>query len=174
MRATTKMKAFFRAVHAARLAAFAALLAARAMAGGTLQSLPEFSLKDLDGKTWTRASLAGRPVVVDFWATWCVTCRQSIPTLAGLNDKLKGKGLTMIGVSVDKGSAEKVAKAAKKMGINYTVLLDNANTLAPAFGFDGIPSVYVFDRRGRVQAALPGYDPDQEDKLVAAAEKAVH
>jgi peroxiredoxin len=136
--------------------------------------LPEFSLPDLDGKEWKSSELAGKACVVDFWATWCNTCKETIPKLAELSEKYRGKGLTVIGISVDKGSAEKIRKAAKKLGINYLVLLDKENSLSKSFGFNGIPSLYVFDRHGSLKTAMPGYDPDQEGQLTLAAEKAMH
>ena len=134
--------------------------------------LPEFALKDLEGKEWTSAQFKGQALLVDFWATWCNTCKETIPKLAELNDKYKGKGLTIIGISVDKGSAEKITKAAKRLGINYLVLLDQENTLGKPFGFSGIPSLYIFDKSGALKTAMPGYDPEQEEALAAAADKA--
>lgn len=164
-----------------RGAALAAALAGT-LAGGRAEEtpkagperLPVFSLPDLDGKVWSSAQFAGRAVVVDFWATWCSTCRETIPKLAELSGRYKDKGLTVVGISEDQGAAEKVAKAAKKMGINYLVLHDKDNTLGDKFGFSGLPSLYVFDRRGRMRAALTGYDPDQEKQLDEAAAKAVN
>jgi peroxiredoxin len=135
--------------------------------------IPPFSLPDLDGKTWNSGDFAGKPLIVDFWATWCNTCKETVPKLAELQEKYKARGLTVVGISVDKGSAEKIRKAAKKLGINYLVLIDRDNTLAATFGFKGIPSLYVFDKRGKMNTAMPGYDPDQESQLSSATEKAL-
>lgn len=135
--------------------------------------IPSFSLPDLDGKIWTSGDFAGKPLIVDFWATWCNTCKETVPKLAELQGKYKDRGLTVVGISVDKGSAEKIRKAAKKLGINYLVLIDKENTLAASFGFKGIPSLYVFDKRGKMSTAMPGYDPDQESQLSSATEKAL-
>ncbi|MEO7426791.1 MAG: TlpA disulfide reductase family protein, partial [Fibrobacteria bacterium] len=134
--------------------------------------LPAFTLKDIDGKDWSSSQFKGQALLVDFWATWCAACKETIPKLAELNDKYKGKGLTIIGISVDKGSAEKISKAAKRLGINYLVLLDKENSLGKSFGFSGIPSLYIFDKSGALKTAMPGYDPGQEDALAAAVEKA--
>jgi peroxiredoxin len=153
-------------------AAFLSLAAVPARAGA-LEKLPAFSLPDLDGKLVSSAEFRGKALVVDFWATWCNTCKETIPKLAELSRQYKDKGLTVLGISVDKGSAEKVAKAAKKLGITYLVLHDKDNTLGTAFGFNGIPSLYVFDRLGRLKTAMPGYDPDQEKQLDEAAATAL-
>jgi peroxiredoxin len=146
-----------------------------AMAGWAAEpaTVPRFSLPDLDGKIWNSSQFASKPLIVDFWATWCNTCKETVPKLAELQEKFKNKGLTVIGISVDKGSAEKIRKAAKKLGINYLVLIDKENSLAASFGFSGIPSLYIFDKRGNLNTAMPGYDPDQESVLNAATEKAL-
>jgi peroxiredoxin len=154
-------------------AALAAFALSAALAHAEPATMPSFSLPDLDGKTWSSDEFKGKPLIVDFWATWCNTCKETIPKLAELQQKYLSKGLTVVGISVDKGSAEKIRKAAKKLGINYLVLLDKDNTLGSAFGFTGIPSLYVFDRQGKLGTAMPGYDPDQEKQLEAAAEKAM-
>lgn len=153
----------------------AALLSLAAMPARSadLDKLPSFSLPDLDGKQWSSAEFRGKALVVDFWATWCNTCKETIPKLAELSKQYQGKGLTVLGISVDKGSAEKVAKAAKKLGITYLVLHDKDNTLGTVFGFNGIPSLYVFDRQGKLKTSMPGYDPDQEKQLDEAAAKAL-
>lgn len=153
-------------------AAITLLVTAGAIAESPTQ-MPVFALPDLDGKVRKSSEFMGHPVIIDFWATWCVSCKESIPTLAELSTKYEGKGLTVIGISLDKGSDEKIRKAAKKMGINYLVLVDKENTMSKVFGYSGIPSVYVFNRRGVTIKAMPGFDPDQDDQLVAATVKAL-
>ncbi len=135
--------------------------------------LPEFTLQDVDGKAWSSSELNGKACVVDFWATWCNTCKETIPKLAELSSKYKDQGLVVVGISVDKGSSEKIGKAAKKLGINYLVLLDKENSLSKSFGFTGIPSLYVFDGHGNLKTAMPGYDPDQEKQLTVATDQAL-
>jgi peroxiredoxin len=66
--------------------------------------MPEFALPDLEGKEWKSSELLGKACIIDFWATWCATCKESIPNLAALNDKYKSQGLSVVGISVDKGS----------------------------------------------------------------------
>jgi len=140
---------------------------------GSPATLPPFSLPDLEGKAWSDAAFAGKPIIIDFWATWCATCKETVPNLLEIAHKYKDKGLVVVGISVDKGSDSKIKKAAKKLGIDYLVLRDKENALSKDFGFNGIPSLYVFDAMGKAQLALPGYDPDQEKQLDAAVAKAV-
>ncbi len=141
---------------------------------GDPQSLPQFSLQDIEGKNWSSAMLDGKPCIIDFWATWCSTCKETIPKLAELNQKYKIQGLQVIGISVDKGSAEKIKKSAAKLGIDYLVVLDKESSLSKVFGFNGIPSLYVFNAKGKLIKAMPGYDPAQEKQLAEAVQTALH
>lgn len=157
----------------ARRAAAMILLAAWAACAGGPGKLPAFSLPDLEGRSRSEREFAGQVVVVDFWATWCAACKETVPRLSELQEKYRDRGFTVVGISVDKGSSEKIRKAAKKLGINYLVLHDKENSLAGAFGFTGIPSLYVFDRSGGLLTSLPGYGVEQEARLAEAAAKAL-
>ncbi len=157
-----------------RATGMALALTAATWAGAPLTHLPRFKLSDLTGKTWSSAQFMGRPLVIDFWATWCHTCKETIPKLVEINEKYKDKGLTIIGISEDKSSDEKVQREAKKFGINYLVLHDKDNSFGSLFGFSGIPSLYVFNRRGELKTAMPGYDPDEEKQLDQAVQQVLH
>jgi thiol-disulfide isomerase/thioredoxin len=161
------------ALRAATALTFAALCATAASAAA-LTRLPAFSLPDLDGRMHAGSEFAGKVVVVDFWATWCATCKETIPRLADMQKKFKDKGLSVVGISVDKGSDRKIARTGEKLGVNYLVLRDQNNALSETFGFKGIPSVYVFGRTGELVLALPGYDADQEKTLQDAVAKALN
>ena len=136
-----------------------------------LAALPAFQLQDLEGKSHASSEFAGKPVLVDFWATWCATCKETVPQLVEIQSKYKAKGLAVVGISVDKGENSKVERGAKKLGITYQVLHDAESTLGPTFGYNGIPSLYLFGADGKLLLSLQGYDPGQEKKLVEALEK---
>lgn len=139
----------------------------------TLEKLPAFSVVDLEGKAVESSRFAGKTLIVDFWASWCATCEEAVPKLAELSRKYAGQGLVVIGISVDKGSDAKVRKAARNLGIDYVVFRDKGNDLAKVFGFKGIPSVYVFDRKGKLSLAMPGYDPEHGKQLETAVQTAL-
>lgn len=133
--------------------------------------LPPLALPDLDGKAHQAAQeWKGKVVVVDFWATWCTGCRETIPVLARLHDKFAPKGLVVAGVSTDKGPKEKVAKFVRKMKMPYQVLWDADDTQSKVFGFEGLPSVYVFGRDGKLLKAMPQYTAAQEKEMEALVE----
>src|SRR5438046_4004117 len=71
---------------------------------------PSFALKDLSGNVVSRESLRGKVVLLDFWATWCVPCRKSMPELQAMHDKFGSRGLSIIGVSIDERGVAQVMK----------------------------------------------------------------
>jgi thiol-disulfide isomerase/thioredoxin len=148
-----------------------AILALAALSAASPESIPSFKLPDLDGKAHASTEFAGKPVLVDFWATWCATCKETVPQLVEIQKKYAAKGLQVVGISVDKGESAKVGRGAKKLGITYQVLHDPESTLSATFGYNGIPSLYLFGKDGKLLLALQGYDPAQEKKLVEALDK---
>jgi len=133
----------------------------------SLKSLPAIHLPQLEGADIDSKEWKGKVVVIDFWATWCTGCRATIPVLNKLNDHYKSQGLMIVGVSIDKDPKEKIAKFVRKQKMNYQILLDAEDTLSKVFGFEGIPSVFVFGKNGELLKALPGYAPEQEKDLEA-------
>ncbi|MBK8801419.1 MAG: TlpA family protein disulfide reductase [Fibrobacteres bacterium] len=149
-------------------------LAALVLAGlaiGAPSTLPAFSLPDLAGKPHASSEYAGKPVLIDFWATWCATCKESVPELAKLKAKYEAKGLKVVSISVDKGAVAKVDKGAKKLGITWQVLHDPESSLSSVFGYTGVPALYLYDAQGKLVSSLAGFDPAQEAVLDAALSK---
>lgn len=149
----------------------ATLLLLAACSFAAVEKFPTFQLPDPDGKMHASTEFAGKPVLVDFWATWCATCKESVPQMVEIQKKYAAKGLEVVGISVDKGQGAKVAKGAKKLGITYSVLHDANSALQPVFGYNGVPSLYLFDKDGGLVLSLQGYDPTQEKKLIEALDK---
>lgn len=133
--------------------------------------LPSFSLEDLEGTIHTSDEFKGKIVVLDFWATWCATCEESIPFLVELQKKYADQNVKIVGISLDKGSSRKVKRFVKKKDVQYQILRDKKNTQADVFKYKGIPSVYLFDAEGNLVLGMPGYSPDREKDLEVAIEK---
>jgi thiol-disulfide isomerase/thioredoxin len=150
---------------------FRSLLLLAALTQAAPATLPSFSLPDTEGKVHQSSEFSGKPVLIDFWATWCATCKESTPEVAKLHKKYAAKGLQVVSISIDKGSASKVLKGAKKFGIDWQVLHDPTSSLSVPFGFEGIPALYLFDAKGKLVTAINGLDAKQEAALDAALSK---
>lgn len=120
-------------------------------------SLPEFTLKDRNGVSRSLAHWAGRPLLVNFWATWCAPCRREIPLLIQLRKDHASEGLEVIGIAVD--FREDVLKYAAEIGLDYPLLIGEQDGLdaVAAFGVDPVFPFSVFsDRSGRIVAVRVG------------------
>ena len=114
---------------------------AKSMVG---QTLPKLSVQWLDKKPETE----GKPMIVEFWATWCPPCRSSIPHLNEIYAKYKDKGLQIVGIT-DEDRA-KIKKFEKEVPIEYAVGLDANGKYAKPFGIQGIPHAVLVDKTGKV------------------------
>ena len=102
------------------------------------------------------ARYRGQVVVVDFWASWCKPCRQSIPWLNDLRTRYGAQGLVIVGVNVDANRAD-AEKFLREVPIGFEVLYDPQGKVAEQFGLQGMPSSFVFDREGKLAHTLLGY-----------------
>ncbi len=107
------------------------------------------------------SSWKGKVVILDFWATWCQPCRQSIPELERTYEKYHAKGLEVVGVSVDESSsAGNIPTAVKEMGMTYPVVLaSDIPDIGSKYVFNGIPAMFLIDKKGRISQFVEGYNP---------------
>ena len=132
--------------------------------------LPAFALTAWNGDKLASADLAGKPVVVDFWASWCSTCRAAMPALDGMARRLAARGVVVVAVNVDRDRATADAWLAEHLpDRRLTLAHDPEGTLLARCGASGMPAAFVVDRDGVVRFAESGYAPDR----VAAIESAV-
>ena len=110
----------------------------------------DFTLTDLQGKSWTLHELHGKVVLVNFWATWCPPCRKEMPDLDALYKRFKNQGLVIL--AVDDEDASKVKPFLTERPVTYPILLDPGRKANDLFHIDGIPKSFVYDREGKLVA----------------------
>jgi len=110
---------------------------------------PNFTLPQVNGSSLTLSSYRGHVVLLDFWATWCVPCREEIPHFVELQDKYRAQGLQIIGVSMD-DSADPVRPFAQQFHMNYPIVMGNAKIGEQYGGVLGLPIAFLLDRDGRI------------------------
>ena len=110
---------------------------------------PAFTLKDLDGRDVSPASLRGKVVIVNFWATWCGPCRAEIPDLVALQEKYKDT-LQVIGISEDEAGVDVVRRFASEHKINYPVAMVTPDVEKLFPGISALPTSFILDRDSRI------------------------
>jgi peroxiredoxin len=122
--------------------------------------MPSFSLPDaVSGSTVSSANFSGKTLLITFFATWCPPCMQEVPTLIELHQQFSKANFSVIGLSVDEGGSEVVAKLVEKRSINYPVLMADATTAHNFGGVVGIPTSFLVNKEGNVVKKYPGYVP---------------
>ncbi len=110
----------------------------------------DFTLSDLQGKTWELKDLRGKVVLVNFWATWCPPCRKEMPDLESLQERFKDRGFVVLAISDEE--QDKVRPFISERKITYPVLLDQGRKVNDLFQVEGIPKSFVYDREGKLVA----------------------
>jgi len=137
------------------------------------RAAPAFDLKSLAGAPLSNASLKGKVVLLDFWATWCAPCRKSMPEFQALHKKYAERGFMVVGVSIDEGKdgPAKVKKFVSSKKISYPIAVDSESAPAwEAFQVKAVPAAYLLDRDGRIVAQWTGASApgtEIEEKLAA-------
>jgi len=127
---------------------------------------PDFSLKTLRDEQITLSSLRGKVVLLDFWATWCGPCKESIPHLIQIRKDFQAKGFEVIGLSMDRGDERIVRNFINTMDIPYPVLIA-PDDLAKKYGVTGLPTTFLIDREGKIREKIVGFNVSIAQKMVA-------
>ncbi len=135
---------------------------------------PEFKARDLSGNNVSLSSFKGKPVLLNFWATWCPYCREERPSLNALYKEYKDKDLVIIAVSVDK-SEETVRRFLKRTTLDFMVLHDKDNKASGLYGVYSLPTTFLIDRNGIIKnkfLGLRNWTEENSKKLIEELIKA--
>jgi thiol-disulfide isomerase/thioredoxin len=121
--------------------------------------LPDFTVKDLQGREISSADFRGKVVLIDFWATWCQPCKQEMPGYQKLLDRYGSRGFAVIGFKFDTMmDMEDPILFAKKIGVRYPLAVA-ADDLKQKFGgIEGLPTTMLYDRQGMLQKKVIGFE----------------
>lgn len=136
------------------------------------EKAPGFEVQTLEGKPISLASLAGKPVLVNLWASYCEPCRQELPVLGKIYKKYKKRGLEVVGIAMDERvTGEAMKKLAEKRRIEYAVWSDPEDRAGRALGVRVLPATFLVDRKGTIVLVRRGAVRDEDTELEGAIEK---
>ncbi len=137
----------------------------------TAQKAPDFTAKDIGGKEIKLADYAGKTVLIDFWASWCVPCRKEMPFLIELYNDLKDRNFIILAVNVD-DDLQKVDKFFRdiKMTPSFPVIFDQESNLPPLYELEKFPTSFLLDKNGIIKETFAGFTDEHKSKIRSAVE----
>jgi thiol-disulfide isomerase/thioredoxin len=125
---------------------------------------PGFTLPDWEGRRVALADFRGKPVCIDFWASWCTSCKAALPALDALARRHGAVAFLAVNVDRDRDAAERFL--TEHLPTHALVLLrDPTSTVLSRYGAAGMPALYLVDSDGVVRLAEGGYGPEGLDRL---------
>ena len=146
------------------------------MPGQVGATAPDYGAIELDGDSIRLADLRGDVVLLNVWATWCHPCREEIPALQALHEQHAGRGLQVVGVSVDAGGladADRVRAFADEFGVTYPIWLDPNERVAREFFTIGVPTTVLIGRDGLIRWRHTGPIREGDREATRAIETAL-
>jgi cytochrome c biogenesis protein CcmG, thiol:disulfide interchange protein DsbE len=127
----------------------------------TGHAAPEFTLPSLDGRCIDLSAYSGRPVVVNFWASWCHPCRQEFPLMRAARARHRGDGLVILGV-VHQDIADDARQFARDEHATWPMLFDEHNSVSAEYGVKPIPQTFFIGRDGTISARVFGLSSERQ------------
>ena len=122
-------------------------------------ALPDFSVKDLNGREISSNDLRGKVVLIDFWATWCQPCAKEMPGYQALLDRYSSRGLVVIGFKATMmRDTEDPTRFAKRLGVHYPLAVATADLVQKFGGIEGLPTTLLYDRHGILREKVVGFE----------------
>jgi thiol-disulfide isomerase/thioredoxin len=146
-----------RSANPLRITTIALALFALGPLGAQAKPAPAFNVRTLEGKPLRLADLKNKPVILDFWATWCGPCRASMPHLSSMQSRYEKQGLSVVGMSVDDGGPQNVKKFANQLGVKFTLAMANDEILDAYGPIRSIPTTFFINRKGDIVRRVVGY-----------------
>ena len=116
---------------------------------------PDASIATFDGQTRTLSFYRGQGIILNFWATWCVPCKEEMPTLNEIYAMYKEKGVVVLSVNYHQ-KKKSVARFIKKIPIKFPILMDFDGKLGDLYGLNALPTTYFIDKKGIVVGSFSG------------------
>ncbi len=131
---------------------------------------PQFELMDDTGKLWRLSDLKGKTVFINFWATWCTTCKAEMKDKARLSEMMQGRPFQMLGMLFRDDPAN-LAEYYTRINVTSPTLIDFGNAMSKLYGISGVPESFLIDKDGILRERFVGPKTWGDEATMAAIEK---
>jgi len=121
----------------------------------TSNKAPDFELLNLNGQPISLSSLQDKPVLLNFWATWCSPCRAEMPYIQEIHEEWSGKGLVVLVINIGENSS-RVREFMESFSFSFPVLLDEDTRVSEEYNVRAIPTTFFIDKNGIIQTTKIG------------------
>ncbi len=134
------------------------------------KSAPEFELKDFTGRLWRLSDLRGKVVFINFWATWCTTCKAEMPYKERLYEKMQGRPFQMLGI-LFRDDPRNLIQYFQEHKVSPPTLISPDNEVARLYGITGVPETFIVDKEGIIREKIVGPREWDSPETVSMIEK---
>ncbi len=131
---------------------------------------PEFELRDSKGKLWRLSDLRGNVVFINFWATWCTTCKAEMPYKERLYEKMQGRPFQMLGI-LFRDDPRNLVQYFQEHKVSPPTLISPDNEAARLYGITGVPETFIIDKEGIIREKIVGPGEWDSPENIAMIEK---
>ncbi len=131
---------------------------------------PQFTLSDIKGNKISLSSFKGKVILLNFWATWCPSCKNEMPSLTSLYKKYREKGIVVVAISMDKSKRD-VQNFLSKSPIVFPVLLDSDLSISHKYKVFAFPTTFLIDREGVLREKYIGEEDWMDPEIIKPIEK---
>jgi peroxiredoxin len=134
-------------------------------------SASDFEIEKLDGGKAGLTDYKGKLVLLNFWATWCIPCREEMPGMETLWQKYKEQGFVVLAVSVDEGSKSRIETFSKLLDLSFPILLDPESEVSDLYKVSNMPTSFLIDGNGKIISRIVGTEDWSSPAAVELVEK---
>ncbi|MDA1110112.1 MAG: TlpA disulfide reductase family protein [Nitrospinae bacterium] len=137
----------------------------------TEKSAPGFSLQDTKGNNVNLEDFSGKPILLNFWATWCEACKEELPSMQRLYEALSSQGVEVVAIAIDRQNFDRVKKYAEEYKLTFPVLWDPEQKVRKHYYIMGLPTTYLIGPHGKLRGFASGArvwdSPDSMQALIS-------